>query len=355
MKYLNFLESGSVLIVDDQSTSRTILSHMIHRISTKLQVHQESKPEDALAWAKNNRVDLVLVDFVMPNMNGIEFTRALKTLAHYEHVPVVVVTLDQSVETRYAAIKSGVSDFLTKPLDMQECIGRCKNLLSTYYQRQILEDKSSVLESMVKKATEEIHNREKETLMRLARAGEYKDKDTAKHLVRMALYSRLLAEAIGLSVAEAELIEQAAPLHDIGKIGIPDSILLKNGKLNDEEWKVMQGHPQIGYDILQDSPSKYLQMGGEIALAHHERYDGTGYPKGLVGEAIPLAARIVAIADVFDALTSIRPYKNAWTIEAAMDFIVTQSNSHFDPELVNAMVSIRDKVTKIHAQHADAE
>ena len=190
--------------------------------------------------------------------------------------------------------------------------------------------------------------------MRLARAGEHKDYDTALHLHRMSLYSRAIAEAIGLSEDEAEIIELSSPLHDIGKIGIPDSILLKKGPLDEEELKTMRRHPLIGYEILENSPSKYLQKGGEIALAHHERYDGTGYPYALKGNDIPLSARIVAVADVFDALTSVRPYKEAWTIDQAYEYIESQSGKHFDPEMVTAIVSIRSKIERILSEHATA-
>ena len=287
-------------------------------------------------------------------MNGVDFVRLLKTLPNYEAVPVIMITIKKDAETRYAALDSGVADFLSKPVDVYECTARSRNLLTMRQQQLALQNRGDLLESLVKTATLEIRTREKETLMRLARAGEHKDYDTAMHLQRMSLYSRALAEAVGLSEAEAEIIELSAPLHDIGKIGIPDSILLKKGPLDSDELKLMRKHPLIGYEILQNSPSKYLQMGGEIALAHHERFDGTGYPYGLKGKAIPLAARIVAIADVLDALTSIRPYKEAWTIDKAFEYISDESGKHFDPELVNVMLSIRRTVEKIHGEHASA-
>jgi len=189
--------------------------------------------------------------------------------------------------------------------------------------------------------------------MRLARAGEYRDTDTARHLLRMSRYSRILADALGLPEEEAELIELAAPLHDIGKIGIPDSILRKNGPLSAAEITVMRQHPKIGHDILANSPSKYLRLGGEIALAHHERYDGSGYPFGTSGQEIPLSARIVAIADVLDALTSVRPYKSAWSIESAMQYLLKESGQHFDPELVKIMLTLGATVQKIQSEFAD--
>ena len=341
-----------VLNVDDQSTSRNILTQVIKNINPNIKVVEKSNPEEALEWATQQTADLVFVDYLMPEMNGIDFVRLLKKLPNYEAVPVIMITIRKDAETRYAALDAGVTDFISKPVDVYECQARCKNLLTMHQQHIALENKSHLLENLVKAATADIKSREKETLMRLARAGEYKDFDTAMHLQRMSLYSRALAEKIGLSDEEVEIIELASPLHDIGKIGIPDSILLKKGPLDDAELIKMRKHPLIGYEILQGSPSKYLQKGSEIALAHHERFDGTGYPYSLKGNDIPLAARIVAIADVFDALTSVRPYKEAWSIDQALEYVRNESGKHFDPDLVGAMLSMRELLEFIHAEHS---
>jgi two-component system response regulator RpfG len=342
----------SVLIVDDQSTSRAILSQVVRSINPNITVVEKSSPEQALEWAVEHTADLIFVDYLMPEMNGIEFVRLLKLLPPYTSVPVMMITIKKDSETRYAALDAGVTDFINKPVDMHECVARSKNLLTMHIQHITLQNKSVLLESLVNEATADIKAREKETLMRLARAGEHKDYDTAMHLQRMSLYSRALAEAFGLSSEEAEIIELAAPLHDIGKIGTPDSVLLKKGKLDDEEMKIMRRHPHVGYQILEDSPSKYLQKGGEIALSHHEHFDGSGYPSGLIGNEIPLAARIVAIADVFDALTSVRPYKEAWSFDSAFKYICDESGKHFDPDLVNAMIKVRNTFEKIHSENS---
>jgi two-component system, response regulator RpfG len=342
------------LIVDDQSTSRTILTHVVKNINSKIKVVEKNNPEQALEWATQHTADLVFVDYVMPEMNGIEFVRLLKTLPQYESVPVIMITIKKDADTRYAALDAGVADFLSKPVDIYECTARSKNLLTMHQQHIALQNRSNLFENLVKAATAEIKSREKETIMRLARAGEHKDYDTAMHLQRMSLYSRAIAETIGLSDEEAEIIELAAPLHDIGKIGIPDSILLKKGNLDDQELKLMRKHPIIGYEILQDSPSKYLQKGSEIALAHHERFDGSGYPYALKGTDIPLSARIVAIADVFDALTSVRPYKEAWSIDKALEYVREESGRHFDPALVKVMLTMRSQLEKIQSEHATA-
>jgi len=347
-------EGCSVLVVDDQSTSRTILSHVVKSINPKTRIIEKNNPEQALEWATEHTADLVFVDYVMPEMNGVDFVRLLKTLPNYESVPVIMITIKKDAETRYAALDAGVADFLSKPVDVYECTARSRNLLTMRQQQLALQNRGDLLESLVKAATSEIKTREKETLMRLARAGEHKDYDTAMHLQRMSLYSKALAEAIGMNEEDAETIELSAPLHDIGKIGIPDSILLKKEALNAQEQVIMRNHTVIGYEILQNSPSKYLQMGGEIALAHHERYDGLGYPYGLKGNEIPLSARIVAIADVLDALTSIRPYKEAWPMDKAFEYIQEESGKHFDPDLVTTMVSIRATIEKICNEHASA-
>jgi two-component system response regulator RpfG len=353
MNYLNSSDAQSILILDDQFTSRAILAQVVRGISPNIMLQEETSPSSALVWANTHTADLVLADYQMPDMDGIEFIRRLRQLPNYQHVPVIMITINRARKTRYDALDAGVTDFLNKPVDVHECLARCRNLLTLRHQQLILEDKSRLLQVMVDKATEEIRLREKETLMRLARAGEYRDTDTSRHLARMSRYCRLLAEGIGLSQEEAELIELAAPLHDIGKIGIPDDILHKKGKLSDEEIVIMRRHPKMGYDILEGSPSKYLRMGGEIALAHHERFDGSGYPSGISGEDIPLSARIVAIADVFDALTSSRSYKEAWSIESAMQYLVEESGRHFDPALVKIMVSLRPLVEKIYAEHSE--
>jgi two-component system, response regulator RpfG len=206
---------------------------------------------------------------------------------------------------------------------------------------------------MVEDATREVKEREKETLLRLARAGEFRDEETGYHLIRMSRYSRLIANALGLERDEAETVELAAPLHDIGKIGIPDQILLKPSPLEDGEWQVMRRHPVIGHEILKGSASKYVRMGALIALGHHEKYDGSGYPNGLVGDHIPLCARIVAVADVYDALTSVRPYKPAWPSEQAFDYLRSQAGRHFDPRLVEAFVAMRKEVLEVQNQWSD--
>jgi two-component system, response regulator RpfG len=344
---------NTVMVVDDQSTGRAILEQVVRSLDERVAVEGFARPVDAVVWATRHVADLVLVDYMMPDMDGIEFVKRLRALPGYEHVPIVMVTVHDDRKVRYAALDAGITDFLTKPVDARECLARCRNLLTLRRQQLALEDRRRLLEHMVEDATCEVREREKETLLRLARAGEFRDEETGNHLIRMSRYSGLIAGAIGLERDEAETVELAAPLHDIGKIGIPDHILLKPGKLDDAEWGVMRRHPLIGHEILKGSASKYVRMGALIALGHHERYDGSGYPNGLVGDHIPLCARIVAVADVFDALTSVRPYKAAWSPEKAFEYLLSQRGRHFDTRLVDAFSALGQEISEIQREWRD--
>jgi two-component system response regulator RpfG len=340
-------------VVDDQSTGRAILEQVVRSLDERVVVEGFARPVDAVVWATRNVSDLVLVDYMMPEMDGIEFVKRLRALPGYEHVPIVMVTVHDDRKVRYAALDAGITDFLTKPVDARECLARCRNLLTLRRQHLVLEDRRRLLEHMVEDATREVREREKETLMRLARAGEFRDEETGYHLIRMARYSRLIATALSLEPDEVQTIELAAPLHDIGKIGIPDQILLKADRLDAAEWEIMRRHPVIGHEILKGSASKYVRMGALIALGHHEKYDGSGYPNGLVGDHIPLCARIVAVADVYDALTSVRPYKNAWSSEQAFDYVASQVGRHFDPRMVEAFHAMKKQVLQVQNEWRD--
>jgi len=346
---------NTVMVVDDQSTGRAILEQVVRSLDERVSVEGFGRPVDAVVWATRHIADLVLIDYMMPEMDGIEFVKRLRALPGYEHVPIMMVTAHDDRKVRYDALDAGVTDFLIKPVDARECMARCRNLLTLRRQQLALEDKRRLLEGMVEEATREVRDREKETLMRLARAGEFRDEETGYHLVRMSHYSRLIADTIGLEREEAETIELAAPLHDIGKIGIPDQILLKKDRLDGMEWDTMRSHPLIGHEILKGSASKYVRMGSLIALGHHEKYDGSGYPNGLVSDHIALCARIVAVADVYDALTSARPYKKAWNSEEAFAFLRQQRGKHFDPHLVDAFIGVQGEVERIHRELRDPE
>jgi response regulator RpfG family c-di-GMP phosphodiesterase len=271
-----------------------------------------------------------------------------------EQTPVLMVTASADPGVKYQLLDLGVVDFLQKPVDASELIARARNLISLHQATSTLRDHNSELKKGVQLMTSELAARERESLLVLARAAESRDPETGHHLLRMATYSKIIALALGLSKDEAEAIFLAAPMHDVGKIGIPDRILLKAGKLDAAEWTEMRRHTQYGHDILGQSRTPILRLGGVIALNHHEAWDGSGYPNGIQRDAIPLAARIVSVADVFDALTSARPYKAAWSLEDALVELRNISGSRLDARCVEAFFSALDAVKLIMHNHADA-
>ncbi len=344
---------GAVFIVDDRATARNLLVGLANSLEPGLKVESFADPRDALEAAKQAPPDLIITDFRMPSMDGIEFTRQLRANPQLVDVPVVVITVVEDRKVRQQALESGATDFLTRPIDPHECRARCRNLLALRRSQKSLQERAHWLETQVAQATRDIHARERETLIKLAKAGEYRDEHTGNHIYRMAKYSRLIAHELGLPGQECEEIELTAPMHDLGKIGIPDHILLKPGPLSPQEWLIMKKHPEIGHDILVESPSRYLRMGAVIAYHHHERFDGKGYPRQIAGAAIPLPARIVTVADVFDALTSARPYKAAWSFETSVDYLEAQQGGHFDPECVRAFLRRIKEVRQIMHKYTD--
>jgi len=269
----------SVIVIDDQSVSRMILSELVRSIASDIQVEAFADPVPALEWVRSHGADLVLTDFKMPHMDGVEFTQWLRQIPACADIPLVVITCFNDKAVRYRALEAGATDFLSKPIDHFECRARCHNLLKLRQHQVIARDRARWLEDEVRETTRNLALREKETLFRLARAGEYRDEDTGNHILRVARYARLIAETLGFDPQHADILEHAAPMHDIGKIGIPDRILLKPDRLTSDEWTIMKTHSRIGFDILHDSPSQFLRMGATIAYAHHERFDWTGYPR----------------------------------------------------------------------------
>lgn len=342
-----------VLIVEERGATRSLLEGLARTLETSVIVDHFDNPPGALAFMQQITPDLIIADYRMSGMDGIELARRVRAARSLADVPLILVTVVEDRQIRCDALDGGVTDFLTRPIDPQEFRARCLTLLALRRSQKAGAERTKWLEDQVMAATREVRTRERETLLRLAKAGEYRDKDTGNHIIRMAKYARLVAEELRLSALECDEIEAAAPMHDIGKIGIPDHILLKPGRHTPEEQVIMRRHPLIGHEILAGSPSRYLQMGAIIALGHHEKFDGSGYPQGLAGEAIPLTARIAAIADVFDALTSVRPYKTAWSFEQAFDFVKAESGRHFDPACVRAFEVRIDAVATIMRELAD--
>jgi two-component system response regulator RpfG len=342
----------NVLIVDDQPSQRTMFRHLVEDIGPDVRVTDFGDPLEALSWSQVAPPDLLLLDYRMPKLDGLEFTRRFRQPLSHRDVPIVLITVVSDEPIRNAALEAGVIDFLVKPVRPRELRSRCRNLLMLRQQQQSLKSRTYDLERRLLMSMREIDDREREVLHRLARATEYRDQSAGPHLERMARYSGLFAEALGLPDEEVRVIELAAPLHDIGKIGLPDAIVRKPGALTPEEVEFMRTHPRIGHDILAGSTSRFVQLGATIALRHHERWDGSGYPDGMAGRDIPIAARIVAVADVLDALTTPRSYRDAWSMDRALEYLQAEAGGKFDPEVVAAVMSRREQVEDVHHQLA---
>ncbi|MDP1607657.1 MAG: response regulator [Rhodocyclaceae bacterium] len=339
-----------VLAVDDNTTNLRVIEAMLGQLAGVECVALED-PLLALDWCRENPPDLILLDYMMPQVDGLEFMRRLRV--QDGEIPVIMITADTEKTVRYEALQLGARDFLTKPLDRAEFQARLRNQLALIDARKKLADHAAWLAGEVDKATATIREREREAVLRLSRAAEFRDPETGAHLLRMSNYTRLIAERLGLPRTDVELIFEAAPMHDIGKVGIPDAILLKPGRLDEAEFVIMKRHAEIGHQILGDSTSDLLRAAAEIALTHHEKFDGSGYPRGLAGAAIPLHGRIVAVADVFDALTSERPYKRAWPLEDARGFLQENSGTHFDPACVDAFLAAWEGALAIHDRYRE--
>ena len=342
----------NVLIVDDTQVNLILFSALVEKLQGCTDFPFD-EPLKALEWAKTHTTDLVILDYMMPEMDGLEFITAFRKLPGHDETPILMVTASDQKDVRYTALDLGATDFLMKPLDRVEFMTRAKNMLKLQSSRKKLSDHAAWLADEVRVATSAIVQRERETVLRLSKAAEYRDPETGAHIIRMAHYSQLIAKKLGLPIDQQELLLEAAPLHDIGKVGIADGILLKPGKLTEAEFEIMKQHAQIGYEVLKGSSSRVLQSGAAIALGHHEKFDGSGYPNGLSGDTIPLFSRIVAVADVFDALTSARPYKKVWDDDSATLLIRSQTGLHFDPLCVDAFFGGWDEVMQIRETFRD--
>jgi len=344
----------NVLVVDDTQINVTLISHLITKLEDSVAIGF-TVPEQGLAWCNENLPDLVIVDYMMPVLDGIAFIRRFRTLPGCGDIPVLMVTANDQIEVRHQALEAGANDFLIKPIDKTEFTMRARNMLALRRSQRKLGDHAAWLQEEVKKATADILAREREMTLRLCKAAESRDPETGAHILRMAHYTKLIAAGMGWSEAEQEMLLDASPMHDIGKVAIPDNVLLKPGRLDEAEFAIIKTHAQHGYEILKGSHSAILKLAAQIALGHHEKFDGSGYPNAISGEAIPLAARICAVADVFDALTSERPYKKAWDLERAADFLREGAGSHFDPVCVKAFLAGWNEVLEIRNRFHDED
>lgn len=301
-----------ILMVDDEPANLQVLGNIL---GEQYKVYWTKNPRQVCALAERHMPDLILLDIMMPEMSGYDVIKLLKSNPVTSHIPVIFVTALADVQDEQMGFAHQAVDYITKPVNAAIVLARVKTHLSLV-------------------RSDELKNTRMEIIRCLGHAAEFKDNETGRHVIRMSEYSSILASAIGLHYDDCELIRNAAPMHDIGKIGIPDQVLLKPGKLDQDEWVIMKRHPEIGRDILGNQDSPLLRLAASIAYTHHEKWNGEGYPRGLKGEEIPLEGRIIAIADVFDALTTSRPYKQAWPIEKAIKLLQDEAGHHFDPMLV---------------------
>jgi len=339
-----------VLVVDDTPQNLEVVTGIL-RDHYRARVALDGPT--ALKLARASPPDLILLDVMMPDMNGYQVCKRLKSDPTTQHIPVIFLTAMSEVENEAAGFGAGAVDYILKPIQPATLLARVQTHVQLSQQERHLAAMVTTRTQALERRTQELEQTRLEIIRRLGRAAEYKDDDTGFHVIRMSHYSRMLAQAAGLPADRVDIVFNAAPMHDIGKIGIPDQILQKPGMLTSEEWAVMRTHPAIGAGIIGRHGSELLETARIVALTHHERWDGGGYPRGRKGEEIPIEGRIVAIADVFDALTSRRPYKPAWPMGDAVAYLAKQAGHQFDPKLVPVFLELLPEVIEIRRQYRD--
>ncbi len=347
------LEQAKVLIVDDERGNILILERLFRGAGFE-NVKSISDSRLALDTYLQFCPDLILLDLKMPNCDGFEVMEQLKSVSNGDYLPILILTAQRDQATRLRALEAGARDFLNKPFDWSEGLTRVRNMLEVRLLHNQIRDQNRSLEEKVRERTLELERTRLDVIQRLGRASEFRDNETGQHVVRMSHCSARLGQALGMTEPEWKLTLHASPMHDVGKIGIPDHILLKPGRLNDKEWEIMKSHTAIGGQILSGGVSPLIQMAHTIAVTHHEKWDGSGYPAGLKHEDIPLIGRVVGLCDVFDALISKRPYKRAWSVKEAMSEIEDQSGVSFDPYLVKVFKKILPEIVDIVLTYSDS-
>lgn len=341
------MSASLVIILDDQRIGRAVLTEIIRTLDPNIHIESHSDPQVALSLAAQTPPDLVITDYKMPEMDGLEFTRRLRNLNGCEETPLLMVSIVDDRELLYRALEAGASDFLYRPIDRQECTARARNLLALGQQQRIARKRARWLEERVAEETQSLQERERDLVARLAHAGECRSELDNQHYWRVARYARLIAEALRLPAKECAQIELAAQLHDVGMSGLPDEIVRQRGPLSEADAEVMYTHTEIGYNLLHGGPSPLLELAAEIARYHHEHWDGAGYSHGLAGEAIPLPARIVAVADCYDELTRRNLGRVKHTEDEALHHIIEVSGSALDPTCVQAFVDQFDEILRV--------
>jgi len=342
-----------LLFVDDEPNVLDGLQRLLRDYHKVWDMKFLTSAEEALRNCLVNEYDVIVTDFSMPGKDGLALLKTLRNTERTKDIPIVILTGTSEKELKRQALELGATDLLNKPVDREDLLARLQNCLRLKTYLDEINANSAVLGQKVKERTKELEETRLQVIRRLGRAAEFKDNETGMHVIRMSLYSALLASRAGMEKEECDLLLNAAPMHDIGKIGIPDRILLKPGKLDQEEWEIMKTHVTIGADILSGDDSDLLKLARTVVLEHHEKWDGSGYPYGLKGTEISLAGRIVSLCDVFDALTSKRPYKRAWTIEESMIFIGAQRGTHFEPTLVDHFKEMLPEILDIKERFSD--
>lgn len=334
------LQSRTILVVDDKPVNTTILRNVLAKAGYK-KVYTYHDAAEVMKHFKVLEPDIILLDLHMPNINGLALLEWItEQVDAKDYLPVLILTADGRADVKRRALTMGAKDFLAKPFDSVEVLLRVRNLLETREVHRELEAARISLNHQLEEKTRKFESAHVEMLVRLAKAAEYRDDDTGEHVWRVAQLSSLIAESIGLPKVKSQLLLRAARLHDVGKLGIPDGILLKAGQLSPAEYEVIKDHTNFGFQLLSGSDSPLIQMAASIALSHHEHWDGTGYPQGLRGEDIPIEGRILALADAFDAITHDRAHRRARTIDEAVIEIKEQSGKQFDPNIVNAFLEL---------------
>jgi len=343
--------NGRILIVDDKQENILLLEDILDKAGYR-SVFSTSDPRDVIDLFVSFQPDLLLLDINMPHLSGFEVMEQIKAVFESDYLPVLVLTAYHDRETRLHALRQGARDFVSKPFDNEEVLCRIRNLLEVNLAHRQIKNHNILLDQEVEAKTRELHETRLEIIRRLGLAAEFKDRETANHIIRMSRICQILGVAHGMSENEGELILNASPMHDVGKIGIPDRILMKPDKLDRNEWATMKNHPEIGYRLLDGHSSEIMNAAKEIALTHHEKWDGTGYPRGIAGEEIPLMGRICSLADVFDALTSKRPYKKPWSMDEATAEITKYKGGHFDPDLVDTFLAVKEDIYNVCHHYA---